>query len=236
MKIGQISFNKISELADYLQLDICGYNKFEVLNKYLKYNTKIPVILHGDWTKKGNSENNLEERYLEYINIINLLKTKNIQVLGFTLHPTTRKKLKLERIVEIASEIKDKTEIDVFIENRSNNRLHLSKPKEIIDFSQSNIMTIDIPQLYISCGYNQDILIKTLSKLNKKNIKEIHLGNIRRDGSHTYVGVSLEDKRGELDIKNILKYLPNNIYYTLELLGGVKTFSISYNFLIKKIK
>jgi hypothetical protein len=67
IKIGQISYPKLSGVADYLQLDICGLDKEQALNKYRSYNANIPVILHGDWEKKGNNANNLikQERRAE---------------------------------------------------------------------------------------------------------------------------------------------------------------------------
>lgn len=52
MKIGQMSFPNLSKQADYLQLDICGLDVSSSVEKYLSYKKDIPVILHGDWTKK----------------------------------------------------------------------------------------------------------------------------------------------------------------------------------------
>ena len=43
---------KLSDKADYLQLDICGLSANEALDRYISYNTNLPIILHGDWTKK----------------------------------------------------------------------------------------------------------------------------------------------------------------------------------------
>ena len=45
MKVGQISFKKLSDKSDYLQLDICGLSTEEALSKYNAYGKKIPVIL-----------------------------------------------------------------------------------------------------------------------------------------------------------------------------------------------
>lgn len=40
MKVGQISFKKLSDKSDYLQLDICGLNVEEALSKYNAYEKK----------------------------------------------------------------------------------------------------------------------------------------------------------------------------------------------------
>ena len=222
LKLGQMSLKSISNKADYLQLDICGLNVEEAVNRYLNYNYDIPVILHGDWTKKGASENNLDKRYKEYINIINELK-KYTNVLGFTLHPPTRAKMSLSEMNNIVKEIEKVTSINVFVENRSSSRINLSTPEEIIEYSKEHYMTIDIPQLYISCSYNEDLLIDVLKKINMDNVKEIHLANILRKENHTYVARKIND--GCLDIMNIIKLLNKDSYYTLEILGGVNTFN-----------
>lgn len=231
MKVGQINYKKLSNKADYLQLDICGCNTKEAINKYNSFNKDVAIILHGDWTKKGCSENNLETRIDEYINITNELK-KITKVIGFTLHPPTRHKMSLEKLKEYRDLLEEKTSVDVFIENRSSSRLNLSKANEIIDFSKENKMTIDIPQLYISCHYDCNLLYNTLSKINLNNIKEIHLANVQRQGKNTYVGRKLND--GVLDINKILTYFNDDSFYTLEILGGVSTFDKMFDILKNK--
>lgn len=62
MKIGQMSFKSVTEKADYLQLDMCGLNRNEVCERYLNFNKSIYIILYGDWSKKGCSENNIIEK------------------------------------------------------------------------------------------------------------------------------------------------------------------------------
>lgn len=52
MKFGQMNIRKVSGKADYVQLDICGLTVEEALDKYKIY-APLPVILHGDCTKKG---------------------------------------------------------------------------------------------------------------------------------------------------------------------------------------
>lgn len=223
MKFGQMTLSKISPVADYLQLDICGLNKDEALNRYLKYNTKIPVILHGDWTKKGVSENDIlkRERIEEYKNIIKRLKEETI-VHALTLHPPYRRKIDFDSFVDIAKEIEEDTKISVLIENRSNKRIWLSKHEEIINFSKIHPMTLDIPQLYIGCEYKEDKFISVLEKLNWENIKEIHLANIMRKENRTFVARKVED--GIIDLGNVIKIFNDNSFVTLEILGGVYTF------------
>lgn len=240
MKIGQISYKgkQTSKSADYIQLDICGLNREEAIEKYKNYHTTLPVILHGDWKKDvvkkdGSkikvSENNLRTRKNDYIEIINAFKDITT-VLGFTLHPPYRTKMKLDELKEIVKFIENKSKIEVFVENRSNKYLLLSDNNEIIEFSQDNIMTIDIPQLYISSGYDFELLINTLNNINKMNIREIHLANIIKKERNTFVGRKLND--GELDIPRILNTLQDiDPYYTLEILGGINTFDDMYKYM-----
>ncbi|WCK57071.1 hypothetical protein PP175_28190 (plasmid) [Aneurinibacillus sp. Ricciae_BoGa-3] len=91
MKFGQMSLPRVSANADYIQLDICGLNKEQTLSRFLSYETNLPVILHGDWTKKGASENNIAQRKQEYVTIIQTL-LKHTSVLGFTMHPLSERK------------------------------------------------------------------------------------------------------------------------------------------------
>lgn len=221
MLIGQMSIPKISSKADYLQLDVCGLSIENAINRYLKYNTKLPVIIHGDWTKKGASENNLKVRLNDYIEIINRLK-EITTVYGITIHPPTRKTMSLNEMIDICNKIKEYTNIDVFVENRSNSRIWLSDTDEIIEFSKNNLMTIDIPQLYISCKYNEDLLIDTLKKINMENVVEIHLANILKKEKNTFVARKLTE--GDLDIDKIIPLLNKKAFYTLEILGGLPTF------------
>lgn len=230
MNIGQMSFKKLSEESDYLQLDICGLNKEEALERYKKYNKDIPVILHGDWKKKGFSENNLDTRYLEYIEIINSLK-EITKVIGITIHPPARKFMNIDNILTLVKEIEDKTKVLVFIENRSNKSLNISTPEEIVGLSKHHLMTIDIPQLYISCGYDIDKLYNVLGEINHDNVYEYHFANILKKGKHTFVARNILN--GDLDLKYIFNLLNKSSYFTLEILGGINTFNINKNVLNK---
>lgn len=223
MNIGQISYPKLTSAADYLQLDICGLSKDEALKRYLAYNTSKPVILHGDWTKKGFSENSLLDgkRRLEYSEIIKSLQ-EVCPILGFTVHPPKRSKSDFSAFLEAVDDLENLCGLQVFLENRSSKTLLISTPEEIISLSKQHFMTIDIPQLYISCNYDQSEMEEVLKLLHKPNIKEIHLANIARDGNRTFVGRKLED--GVLDIPRILSYLSEDMCFTLEILGGVPTF------------
>lgn len=230
MKFGQITntYKKYSPLIDYIQFDICGLNTSEAvekLNTTLSKNTHIKkIILHSDWTKNGCSENNLPTRIDEYINIFNKL-SERINVIGITLHPMFRSKSSIEDFLTLVSELSKY--MDVFIENRSNSKILISTPDEIVDLSQTHNMTIDIPQLLISCGYDYQLFLDTLSKINWNNIKEIHLANIKRLNNRTFVGRSLDD--GEINIKDLAPYLKDKLI-TLEILGGVNTFEKNIEF------
>ncbi|WCK57072.1 hypothetical protein PP175_28195 (plasmid) [Aneurinibacillus sp. Ricciae_BoGa-3] len=119
-------------------------------------------------------------------------------------------------------DIEQQTDISVFIENRSNEKIWLSNPEEIIEFSTKHLMTIDFAQLFISCGFNQDVFRRTLEKIQWRNIKELHVANIKRDGNRTYVARKLDDGMLRLqDLTSHFEYVP---YATLEILGGVPTF------------
>ena len=229
MLIGQMSIPKISDKADYLQLDVCGLDVESAVDRYVKYNTDLPVIIHGDWAKKGASENNLAKRVDDYINIINSLK-EITTIYGITIHPPTRKTMTLSVLKDYCNKIKQDTGVNVFVENRSNQRIWLSKSEEIIEFSKDNLMTIDIPQLYISCGYDEDKLIETLQLINMDNVSEIHLANILKKEKNTFVARKLND--GDLNIEKICKYLNKTSFYTLEILGGVNNFEIQKEILL----
>lgn len=231
--IGQISYPKISTKTDYLQLDICGLQKEEAISKYLKYNKNIPIILHGDWTKKGFSENNIKERYVDYIEIINGLK-EFTNIIGITIHPPFRKKVSKEEFLNYCKEITRQTDVDCFIENRSNEKIWFSTIDEIIELSKTHYMTIDIPQLFIRSEYNYDLLLKNLDLINWNNVKEIHLANIVKTDKNTFVGRQLEDGIfNVVDFKSILQKTP---YITLEILGGINIFEKNKTLLEKIIE
>lgn len=228
MQVGQMTLKNISDKADYLQFDICGLNKREALLKYENYNRDIPIILHGDWTKKGFSENNIAERKTEYVSIINELKKKT-NVLGFTMHPPFRKKIPMNDFMHYCKEIEYLSNTNVFIENRSNKNIWLSNPDEIINFSKEYKMTIDIPQLYISCNYDEKTMYGVIECINLLNVKEIHLANIKRINRNTCVARKLTD--GELDIKYIIHLLDSVHFITLEILGGSTIFDSEFTLL-----
>lgn len=219
---GQMSLKRISEEADYLQLDICGLSVDEAIARYKSYNTNIPIILHGDWNKrKGVSENNLRNRVEDYKRIISELK-QYTKIIGITIHPPLQSKYSLVEVVSLCEEIEKDTNIDVFLENRSNHKLNISIPEEVIKFSESHKMTIDCPQLYISCKYDTELFYKTLNQINWENIYELHIGNVK----DCRVGRKIDD--GDLNFKEIFKYIRNktkkDFYITLEILGSQKTF------------
>lgn len=223
MKIGQMTLPRVSAEADYLQLDICSLSEEAALTRFLNYKTDKPIVLHGDWTKKGASENDLlkEERRQDYSEIIDALK-KHTEIIGFTLHPPFRNKLDIDTLIEMVKELEEQTGIDFFIENRSNSKILVSTPEEIISLSEQMKMTIDIPQLYISCGYNENVMIDTLTNCHWDNIKELHFANIMRKDGRSYVARKLED--GVLDLTKLIPFVRKTPLITLEILGGNNTF------------
>ena len=213
MNFGQITntHNKYSTNCDYIQFDICGLDKnsaLEKLNKILESNPHISsIILHSDWTKKGCSENNFPTRINDYIEIYKTL-SKRIKIIGITLHPMFRNKISIDNFLALVSELENY--MNVYIENRSNSKILFSVPTEIIELSNKKYMTIDIPQLLISCNYDYKLFIDTLKNINWENVKEIHLANIKRDGTRTYVGRSLDD--GIINLNDIIPFLNSALF------------------------
>ena len=221
MKFGQMSIPKISEQADYLQLDVCGHTPEEAMLRYLSYGRDIPIVLHGDWTKKGFSENNIKERLSDYVKIVQLLKEKT-EVLGFTMHPPFRNKVDFDDFYRYCHILEEQAGVEVWIENRSNSRIWLSSPEEIMTFSKIHTMTIDLAQLYISCGYSQEILLDTLIGIHWSNVREMHMANVKRTEKNTLVARKCDD--GELSIESFFMIFMDVPHWTLEILGGVPTF------------
>lgn len=226
MKFGQMSIKGLSTKADYLQLDICGLHSDEALQRYHSYGKSIDVVIHGDWSKKGASENNLLDRLDEYTSTIRKLKEVT-NVLGFTIHPPFRKKLSFETFSTCCDELTDRTQVPIWMENRSGKNIWLSTPDEIVVNSLRKKMTIDMGQLYISCGYNTDLLLATLKELRWENVFEVHLSNLKRTEKNTFVARKLDD--GELPMIEIVKLIQGVPYVTLEILGGVPTFESQIN-------
>ena len=217
-----MSIKKISPVADYLQLCICGLTASEAVQKYISYNTNLPVILHGDWEKNGCSENNIKNRVLAYMEILNQLKAYT-KILGITIHPPYRNKISFCEFLSICNDITEAANIPVFIENRSNKKNWLSQPDEIINYAKFNYMTIDIPQLYIASNFDSEVLINALDKLCWQNVKELHMGNVKRINGRTFVARTIND--GEINYQEVWKYIKNNDeLITLEILGGVNVF------------
>lgn len=236
-KFGIMSINSktLSSEADYIQLDICGLLSKEVLARYQNYRTNIPVILHGDWTKKGCSENNFFKRADEYKEIIKTLQFAGIKILGFTIHPITKNRGNnlFDDFVNACDKLFIDTEIPVFIENRSSSKIFLSSPKEIEFFSSIHKMTIDIPQLFISCNFSNEMLKKCLKNINLNNVKELHLGNVIRKDNHTYVARNLYD--GEIDYSAINFIFTEEKFITFEILGGNTIFNKNKFYFRKEI-
>ena len=224
--IGQISFPIVAETSDYIQLDICGLTANEAVESYLCYQTDKPIFLHGDWEKKGQSENNLAERIPAYVDIIQSL-SQHTNVLGFTLHPMHKRKISLDAFIELVQAFQSDTDVPVLIENRSQSKIHVSTPEEVIGMSHQHPMTLDIPQLFIQASFDMDILVSILDELNWSNIHEVHLANVKRNPPRTYVGRQLDD--GLLDIDRLVPYVKRVNAITLEMLGGQRVFDKNYN-------
>lgn len=231
MNIGQISYRRISPHSDYVLLNICGMKAQEAIEYAALHETK-PFILHGDWNKQGCHENNFlkTDRRSEYVAVIQALQPQ-YELKGFCLHPVYRTKSSLLDFLSLKEQFEDQAGIPIFVENRSHQGILLSRSTEIIHTSQRHLMTIDIPQLFISCGYDEESTIQTLRQLSWENVKEIHLANVCRMDGRTYVGRRLSDPNGLLDIRKYIPFLKQVNQVTLEILGGVRVFEEERAFL-----
>ncbi|TCK01350.1 UNVERIFIED_ORG: hypothetical protein BDK47_11641 [Anoxybacillus amylolyticus] len=221
MLIGQMGYQARSPWADYIQLDVCGKSVAEVCQQW-ETRPSERVILHGDWTKKGASENDIGERWYAYVEMIRALKLKT-HILGITLHPPSRRQWSLSSFLEICCLIENETNVPVFVENRSDSSRWFSSIDEILRGSESVRMTIDLPQLWISCRYDNSLFLSVCEQLQKKSIGELHIANARRVNGRTYVGRKLND--GEIWIEDALQLLSHVPLGTLEILGGATTFA-----------
>lgn len=229
---GQMSYKSLSPRADYLQLDVCGKSPEEAIKRFLDYKISMPVIIHGDWTKKGANENNLRDRINDYVSIIDGLK-EYTTVLGITIHPPSKSKYNINEVLHLAKVIYLLTGVTAFIENRSNNMYIVSNPEDVIKCSGVQEMTIDLPQLYIACNFDEDLFYKVLNKINWENVHEIHLGNIKRktkelDGKNI-TSVAQKINSGIMNYKKIKPYIVDVPYITFEILGSGTTFEEQLN-------
>lgn len=231
MNIGQISYRKIAPKSSHVLLNICGMKEQEATQYALLHKTK-PFILHGDWNKQGCHENNFlkNDRRSEYVDVIRALQAQ-YELKGFCLHPVYRTKSSLSDFLSLKEQFEEEAGIPIFVENRSHQGILLSRPTEIIHTSHHHQMTIDIPQLFISCGYDENLTLQTLKQLCWSNVKEIHLANVCRLDGRTYVGRRLSDPNGLLDIPKYVPFLKQVEHITLEILGGVRVFEEERTFL-----
>jgi hypothetical protein len=185
MLFGQ-SYNgkgRISNLADYVQFNICGLNSIEVVQRYFMYKINKPIVLLGDYYSeiRNTTEDDMlkASRIYEIKEIIKSLKAFGAEILGITFQPVTRNGLKAfgEKVTfeEYAKKINDIYDIPVFIKNRYNKEIFLSTPEEIIEFSKKFKTAIDGQLLFKTCEANEKLFIDTLRKINWENVWKYHL-------------------------------------------------------------
>ncbi|BBW98883.1 hypothetical protein [Geobacillus subterraneus] len=220
MLVGQMGYQARSCWADYVQLDVCGKSVTDVCQQWEVHPCER-VILHGDWTKRGASENDIGKRWREYVEMILALKAKT-HVLGITIHPPSRRQWPLSSFLEICGWIEREACVPVFVENRSDSSRWFSSVEEILKGLEFVRMTIDLPQLWISCRYDNSLFLSVCERLQRAPIGELHVANAKRINGRTYVGRKLND--GEIWLEEALQRLSHVPLGTLEILGGAATF------------
>jgi hypothetical protein len=174
---------KISKMADYVQLNICGLNAIEVVQKYFLYEIDKPIILLGDYdSKKRNAhEDNMlkADRIYEVKDAIKSLQAFGAEILAITFQPVTREGLRNLGFTisfdEYIAKLNEIYHVPVFVKNRYNKEFFLSTPEEVVNFSHKFKMTLDGVLLLKSCNNDVGCFMDTLEKINWDNVCEIHV-------------------------------------------------------------
>lgn len=187
LKFGQRYSGKghISDYADYIQFNICGLSPIDVIQRYFLYDIDKPIVLLGDYTheERNSSEDDMlsVDRIYDIKETIRSLKAFGADIWGITLHPVSRSGLESFGAVSFKEYIDKLTtiyDVPVMVKNRQYGELFLSNPEEIIEFSQTNKLTLDSSFLFEVCGNDKECYIETVSRINISNVQEIHVKHL----------------------------------------------------------
>lgn len=218
MLVGQMSGQRISPLADYLQVDVCGLSVDQVREKCSSLpRPHIPIMLHADWEKIGDYNAaflDSGKRIAEYRQMAEFLGRR---FCGITLHPPLRSKVSWTEFKDVLRSIP----FHYQLENRSNKRFLCSSPEEIKELVDGGFpVCLDIPQLFITFNKDRAELRSFLDSV--KRVRELHLGNVKLIGGRPYVAQA----EGVLEYSGL--NLPKAKFCTIEVLGGVRQFEAFY--------
>ncbi len=203
---------RISPLADYVQLDISGLSAIEIVQNYFMLEIDKPIILLGDRTEKGyySSEDHMlsPERMYEIKDAISSLQAFGAEILAITFSPVSRVGLKSLGSKITYSEFVDKLneiyQIPVLVRNVSNKDLYLSTPEEVVEFSKIHKLTIDSFALLEACDNSVEKYLDTISKIDIRNVQEIHVYSI---GMSTKSFVGNEKLNHGVDMSVLMEYV-----------------------------
>ncbi len=207
----------ISKDADYLQLSINGKNASMVLSQ-LEKTHGIPVFLHGDYGNSGRDNAIFDDNRMDEIAGLVLKAKKTCPIYGLTMHSPRKsfaraKGKDFSDMIRRIEELQKETNIPVTLEHRSSDDFSVSSLEEITALGKAPI-TIDIPALYISAGYNASRLKKSLEGLNSFNVIELHLGD--SNPPRQRIGAVI----GEGKIPYDKLQMPPSRYRTIEVLSA----------------
>lgn len=246
MKFGQ-RYNgkgKISSLADYVQFNICGLSAIEIIQRYFMYEINKPIVLLGDYTSEERNAREDDmlhaERIYEIKDVISSLQDFGADVMAITIHPVSKKGLEKlgvnVSINDFVNKLNDIYQIPVLMKNRQYHSLHLSCPEEVIKFSQSNKMTLDLTLLYEACEYDIEKFLDAVNRINRDNVQELHIRQISMSQS------SLVGNRGmsqqvvdPLNIAKLFTKVPWATFSFLESGGGHARFDSIVKNLVNSI-
>lgn len=186
VEFGQVYNGKglISEYADYVQFNISGLGSVEIVQKYFLYGIHKPIVLLGDYgskERKSHQDDMLKsERIYDVKDAIKSLRAFGAEIIGLTMYPVTREgfmkfgngRIEFSEYMNRISEILD---LPVAVLNSSDEKCFLSDCEEIIDFSQTNLLALNCVSILDVCGYDKGVFIDTLDRIDKSNLREIHI-------------------------------------------------------------
>lgn len=207
----------ISGMADYLQVAL-NNKDLESIEELLDKIPHTPIMFHGDYGSAKRDNALFDDSRID--EIIKIIKTtqKSRDVYGLTIHSPTKAYIRknnksLQDIAEGITRVQRKTNVNVMLEHRSEDRFAVSSVDEILELGDVPI-TVDIAAMFVSCGYDQAALESILEKLNRFNAVELHLSDSLP--GHQPIGAVIG--KGAIDYER-LELMPSR-YRTIEVLSA----------------